>query len=97
MVSSLSSPAALVSAGLDQGDWVKLVTPGGEVETQLMVLDGVMRGTIAIENGYGRKAFGANSYEIDGKLTAGNKQIKQGININDLGLLDTSKEIALAW
>ena len=85
------------AAGLEQGDWVKLVTPGGEVETQLMVLDGVIKGTIAIEHGYGRKAFGANSYEIDGKLTEGNKQIKQGININDLGLLDTSKEIVSPW
>lgn len=85
------------AAGLVQGDWVKLSTPGGEVETQLMVLDGVMPGTIAIEHGYGRKAFGAIAYDIDGQQIASNEQIRQGINLNDLGLLDTSKEIVSPW
>ncbi|MBE2894350.1 tetrathionate reductase subunit A [Spirabiliibacterium falconis] len=82
---------------LQQGDVVKLSTPGGEAILQLFVLDGVMPGTIAIEHGYGHKQLGASGYTIDGKHIAGNPQIKQGININDLGLLDTSKAIQAPW
>ncbi len=83
--------------GFTHGDLVELATPGGKANVQVMVLDGVMPGTIAIEHGYGHKQLGAASYEIDGKLIAGNKQIQQGININDLGLLDNTKQIASPW
>ncbi|MFZ7317192.1 molybdopterin-dependent oxidoreductase, partial [Avibacterium avium] len=82
---------------LTQGDLVELSTPGGKAQVQLMVLDGVMPGVIAIEHGYGHKQLGATSYEIDGKVIRGNQQIQQGININDLGLLDETKEIKSPW
>lgn len=83
--------------GFVHGDLVELSTPGGKVNVQVMVLEGVMPGTIAIEHGYGHKQLGAASYEIDGKVVQGSEQIKQGININDLGLLDNTKEIASPW
>lgn len=79
------------------GDLVELATPGGKVNVQVMVIDGVMPGTIAIEHGYGHKQLGATSYEIDGKVIAGDERIKQGININDLGLIDDTKQIASPW
>ena len=84
-------------SGVEHGDLIQLTTPGGSVNTQVFVLDGVMPGTIAIEHGYGRKAYGAVTYEIDGKKVQGNERIKQGINLNDLGLLDESKEIVSPW
>ena len=83
--------------GLKTGDKVRLTTPGGMAQATLMVLDGVMPGTIAIEHGWGHTAMGATDYEIDGKRIEGNPMIRRGININDLGLEDTTKIISSPW
>lgn len=83
--------------GLQHGDLVELTTPGGQANVQLVFMEGVIRGTIAIEHGYGHKQLGAASYVIDGKEIKGNTQIQSGVNINDLGLLDNTKEIASPW
>lgn len=83
--------------GLKSGDMVELMTPGGKAKAQVIVLKGVHPGTIAIEHGYGHKQLGATGYEIDGKRIEGNATIARGININDLGLLDDTKEIASPW
>ncbi|WP_439236555.1 tetrathionate reductase subunit A [Lonepinella koalarum] len=85
------------SLGIKQGDVVELSTPTGRVNVQIMTIAGIMQGTIAIEHGYGRTQSGAKSYFIDGKEVKGHAQIKQGININDLGLLDETKQIASPW
>ncbi|UAX42927.1 tetrathionate reductase subunit TtrA [Pasteurella canis] len=83
--------------GLQHGDLVVLMTPGGKQNVQLVVMDGVIKGTIAIEHGYGHKQLGATGYVVDGKAIAGHPQIKRGVNINDLGLLDNTKEIVSPW
>lgn len=71
--------------------------PGGKGVVQIIVMEGVIKGTIAIEHGYGHKQLGAKSYVIDGKEIQGAPQIQCGININDLGLLDNTKEIVSPW
>ncbi|NNI41595.1 tetrathionate reductase subunit A [Pasteurella multocida] len=83
--------------GLRHGDLVELSTPGGKGLVQIIVMEGVIKGTIAIEHGYGHKQLGAKSYVIDGKEIQGAPQIQRGININDLGLLDNTKEIVSPW
>ncbi|QLB21076.1 tetrathionate reductase subunit A [Vespertiliibacter pulmonis] len=91
------NPQDAATYGFQHGDMVELVTPGGKAKTQIIVMAGVIQGTIAIEHGYGHKQHGATSYVIDGKVIQGNDQIKRGININDLGLLDSTKEIVSPW
>lgn len=83
---------------IQHGDLIQLSTPGGQADNvQVMVIDGVVKGTIAIEHGYGHKQLGAASYHIDGVEIQGHSQIQRGVNINDLGLLDDTKEITSPW
>lgn len=79
------------------GDTVEITTPSGSARATVLVTDGVAAGTIAIEHGYGHKAMGAAAYEIDGRVVPANEMIARGININDLGLADTSKAVASPW
>ncbi|MGQ0286118.1 tetrathionate reductase subunit A [Pasteurellaceae bacterium 22721_9_1] len=83
--------------GFSHGELVQLATPGGQQHVQIILIEGVIRGTIAIEHGYGHKQLGATSYVIDGKEIQGHTQIKRGVNINALGVLDDTKEIASPW
>lgn len=77
--------------GIRNGERVRLVTPGNSVEGVAMIRDGVMRGTVAIEHGYGHRALGAKSYLIDGKATPHNPALAAGVNLNDLGFRDTTR------
>ncbi|MGC6407957.1 molybdopterin dinucleotide binding domain-containing protein [Bisgaard Taxon 45] len=86
-----------VEQGFQHGDFVELSTPGGKGIVQIIVMDGVIKGTIAIEHGYGHKQLGATSYVIDGKEIQGTVQIQRGLNINEFGLLDSTKEIVSPW
>ncbi|AGH38071.1 Molybdopterin oxidoreductase [Bibersteinia trehalosi USDA-ARS-USMARC-192] len=79
--------------GISHGDLVKLSTPSGTLQVQMMLLDGIAQGTIAIEHGFGHKQLGAGSYVIDGKEIKGNPAIAKGINLNDLGIIDPTKKI----
>ncbi|OOF83168.1 tetrathionate reductase subunit A [Rodentibacter ratti] len=83
--------------GINQGDLVELSTPGGQAKVQIMTIEGIMQGTIAIEHGYGHKQLGATSYFIDQQEIKAHPQIKQGVNLNDLGMLDTTKQITSPW
>lgn len=56
-----------------------------------MIRDGVMRGAIAIEHGYGHKELGARAHTIDGKGMPHNPALAAGVNINDLGFRDTTR------
>lgn len=86
-----------ITYGVKHGESVTLITPGGQQNVQVVVMEGIIKGTIAVEHGYGHKQLGAQSYFIDGHEIRGHKQIEQGINLNDLGLLDSTKEIVSPW
>jgi len=83
--------------GIRNGDKVRIVTPGNTAEAVAMVRDGVMRGAIAIEHGYGHRELGARRHYIDGKPTPHNPAIAAGINLNDLGFRDTTREDKNVW
>ncbi len=83
--------------GINHGDLIKLTTPSHSAHLQIIVIDGVSPGTIAIEHGYGHKQLGASSYEIDETKIEGNAKIKRGINLNDFGIIDHTKTIQSPW
>src|SRR5690625_5930488 len=82
------------------GDKVRIVTPGNAVEAVAMLRDGVMRGAIAIEHGYGHRELGARTHYINGQPMAHNKAIAAGLNLNDLGFQEPTradKTMRLGW
>lgn len=83
--------------GLTHGDTVRITTPGGHVEAQISLLNGVMPGVIAIEHGYGHREMGGAQHYLDGKPMPFDEQIKAGINLNDLGFADPTRKIANTW
>lgn len=91
------NPADAQRYALRHGDRVRLQTPGGSVEAQISLLDGVMPGVIAIEHGYGHREMGARTHTLDGQSLPADVRIAAGINLNDLGLPDPTREISNSW
>ena len=85
------------AAGIDTGDRVRVVTPGGSVEGVAMLRDGVKRGAVAIEHGFGHRELGARTHTIDGTALPGDEAIGAGVNLNDLGLVDPTHSSGNAW
>ncbi|POT57541.1 tetrathionate reductase subunit TtrA [Citrobacter amalonaticus] len=83
--------------GLAQGDRVRITTPGGEVEAAISLLSGVMPGVIAVEHGYGHREMGAAQHTLDGEPMPFDAQIKSGINLNDLGFADPTRQVSNTW
>lgn len=83
--------------GLSHGDTVRITTPGGHALAQISLLNGVMPGVIAIEHGYGHKEMGAAQHTLDGEPMAFDAQVKSGINLNDLGFADPTRQVANTW
>ncbi len=79
--------------GLQHGDRVRIITPGGQVVAQISLLNGVMPGVIAIEHGYGHREMGATQHSLDGVPMPYDPQIRAGINLNDLGFADPTRTI----
>lgn len=79
------------------GDKVRLSTPGGSLESVAVVRDGVSPGTVAIEHGYGHRAFGAADITIDNKTVPGDPGLASGVLLNDLGMLDPTRSNAGVW
>ncbi|MDO5088060.1 MAG: molybdopterin dinucleotide binding domain-containing protein, partial [Comamonadaceae bacterium] len=73
-------------AGLRSGDMASLQTPGGAIRCQVIVHEGVVQGTVAIEHGYGHREFGARTQYVDGKPMASNPALGLGVSLNDLGM-----------
>ncbi|AZZ04754.1 tetrathionate reductase subunit TtrC [Salmonella enterica subsp. enterica] len=83
--------------GLQHGDRVRIITPGGQVVAQISLLNGVMPGVIAIEHGYGHREMGATQHSLDGVPMPYDPQIRAGINLNDLGFADPTRTITNTW
>ena len=77
--------------GIRNGDTIRIVTPGHSSQGVAMLRDGVMKGTLAIEHGYGHKELGARAHVIDGNTTPHNPALAAGVNINDLGFRDQTR------
>ncbi len=78
--------------GIAHGDMVRLVTPGGAETAQATVSDGIMRGVVGVEHGFGHKALGAGDIVVDGERIVALKGAAAGINLNDLVPDDPSRK-----
>lgn len=83
--------------GVGHGETIRIESPGGSVTGVALVCDGVQRGAIGIEHGYGHKALGAADYVINGELHKGNDYLGAGVNLNDLGFTDPTRQEAATW
>jgi tetrathionate reductase subunit A len=81
-------PDDAAGLGLRSGDQVYLETPGGRVKATVMLRQGVQRGVVAVEHGFGHRELGARAHRIGGKTQPHEPAIAAGINLNDLGLSD---------
>lgn len=83
--------------GVAHGDDIVVQSPGGEVRGIAVVTQGVMPGTVGIEHSFGHTELGARDHAIDGETTKGNPWIAAGVNINDLGFADPTREVPATW
>ncbi|OAT36307.1 tetrathionate reductase subunit TtrA [Proteus myxofaciens] len=83
--------------GINHGDKVRIITPGGQVEAEISLLSGVMPGVLAIEHGYGHHELGARQHYLDERPLSVDKSIGNGINLNDLGFADPTRAVANTW
>ncbi|MDY0237312.1 MAG: molybdopterin-dependent oxidoreductase [Campylobacterales bacterium] len=80
--------------GFSHGQKVKLISPNGEIEGRLRFRQGVYPGILALEHGAGREGEGALDVWINSEKIEGVALKKSGVNINKLGLMDSSRELA---
>ncbi|MEF2545640.1 molybdopterin dinucleotide binding domain-containing protein [Aurantimonas sp. E1-2-R+4] len=83
--------------GISHGDTIRIESPGGTVTGLALVGDGVMRGCLGIEHGFGHRELGAGTHVIDGQERPGNEWIGAGVNLNDLGFADPTRRVAGTW
>ena len=77
--------------GLRSGDQVYLETPGGRAKATVMLRHGVQRGVVAVEHGFGHREHGARAHRIGDKMQVHEPAIAAGINLNDIGLSDPTR------
>ena len=83
--------------GLRTGDMARLQTPGGEAKCTVIVHEGVVPGTVAIEHGYGHKELGARAHRFGDQRQPDRPDLRAGININDIGLQDPTRGGKGVW
>lgn len=62
-----------------------------------LVSESVVPGALGIEHGYGHKDLGATPHIIDGTSQPDMPWMRAGININDLGFQDPTREVGGTW
>ena len=84
-------PDDAASLDLHSGDQVYLETPGGRVKATVILRHGLQRGVVAVEHGFGHRELGARAHRIGDKVQPHEPAIAAGINLNDLGLSDPTR------
>ncbi|TDL81091.1 tetrathionate reductase subunit TtrA [Palleronia sediminis] len=84
-------------AGIAHGDTLEIESPGGRAIGIALVGEGVMRGALGIEHGFGHSELGATRHLIDGEPHGGNPWIGAGVNLNALGFADPTRRVAGTW
>jgi tetrathionate reductase subunit A len=88
------NPITAKEQGVAHGQKIRLVSPSNAIEGRVRLRQGVLPGTVGLEHGAGRDGEGALDIWIDGQKIQGCPLRKSGVNINKLGLLDNSRELA---
>jgi len=76
---------------IESGDKVRISTPGGSVIGIVQVRDGIIEGALGIEHGFGHTELGGRAHQFGDKVIAARPALRSGINLNDIGLLDNSR------
>ncbi len=94
------NPVDAQQAGIKTGDHFVIETPTAQTEAIAMVLDGIRVGTLGFEHGFGHTELGERSHWIGGKQQPVKMKSSDGVNINDIGLIDPTREgkgVLLDW
>ncbi|MFY0989837.1 molybdopterin dinucleotide binding domain-containing protein [Halomonas sp. C05BenzN] len=83
--------------GIGHGDTIRIESPGGSVVGLALVSESVMPGSLGIEHGYGHRDLGATPHVIDGESQPDMPWLRAGININDLGFRDPTRNVDGTW
>jgi len=83
--------------GLATGDRARIQSPGGSATCRVIVHEGVMRGVLAVEHGYGHRELGARAHRVGDVRQPDRPDLRAGINLNDLGLADPTRGNAAIW
>jgi tetrathionate reductase subunit A len=70
--------------GIENGDWIWVVTPEGKRRGRAVVLEGIRPGVILFEVGYGHWGYGASNYQVGGKRVMGDAVRRAGIHLNPI-------------
>jgi tetrathionate reductase subunit A len=90
-------PEDAARLGISSGDRIRVATPGGAAEGTAILRRGVARGVLAVEHGFGHRELGARRHEIGGVLQAEKKGLGAGLNLNDLGIPDPTRQGFSVW
>ena len=91
------NPEDAANLGLKSGDEARIQTPGGTARCTVIVHQGVMRGVLAVEHGYGHRELGARAHHIGDHAQPERPDLRAGINLNDLGLVDPTRASEAVW
>ncbi|MDT3672624.1 MAG: molybdopterin-dependent oxidoreductase [Aromatoleum sp.] len=90
-------PADAERLGLATGDLARVSTPGGDATCRVIVHEGVMRGVLAFEHGYGHRELGARAHRIGDMRQPERRDLAAGVCLNDLGLVDPTRSGEAVW
>jgi tetrathionate reductase subunit A len=86
--------------GIKTGDLFTITTPSSSIKAFAMIVDGIQIGTLGFEHGFGHKELGERAHWIGDKQQPVKMKSHQGVNINDIGLIDPTREgkgVLLDW
>ncbi|MCG6507883.1 hypothetical protein K6U15_14155, partial [Vibrio parahaemolyticus] len=75
-------------------------TPSAQITAVAMVLEGIRPGTLGFEHGFGHTELGERSHWIGDKQQPVRMKRSDGVNINDIGLIDPTRQspgVLLDW
>lgn len=93
-------PTDAIQLGVKTGGTFTITTPGGSVKALAMVVEGIKPGTLGFEHGFGHKELGERAHWIGDKQQPVKMKSSDGVNINDIGLIDPTREgkgVLLDW
>ena len=77
--------------GIANGQKLRIHSPSGSITGVALLREGIARGTVAVEYGYGHFELGARPHRIDGKQMAADAALAAGVNMNEIGLVDETR------
>ncbi|AYO19323.1 tetrathionate reductase subunit TtrA [Vibrio owensii] len=93
-------PTDAAAAGIQTGDHFVIETPGASTTALAMVMSGIRQGTLGFEHGFGHTELGQRAHWIGDKQQPVKTSGHDGVNINDVGLIDPTREgkgVMLDW